>query len=95
MYEGEEAIKEDWDEDKYRMGQRVENFGNDVENFPEIAAYPDNAVDNVENPDIPEDVAGWSRNKVGEAEYDAGGDDARYDHDDNYGGDDGGDGGGW
>lgn len=44
------ATEEDWDEDKYKMEQRVDNFGNDVENFPENAAnWTGQQVGNVEN----------------------------------------------
>lgn len=42
--------EEDWDGDKYRMEQRVDNFGNDVENLPENAAnWTGQQVGNVEN----------------------------------------------
>jgi hypothetical protein len=42
--------EEDWDEDKYKMEQRADNFGNDVENFPENAAnWTGQQVGNVEN----------------------------------------------
>ena len=43
-------IEQNWDDDKYRMEQRMDNFGNDAENFPENAAnWAGQQVGNVEN----------------------------------------------
>ena len=71
-------IEDDWDEDKYRVEQDVDDFPDnaarwtgekvgEVENIPQdIENKYDNAVDDVE--DIPEDVAGWAGRKVGDVE---------------------------
>jgi len=73
MHEGHE-MHEDFERDKYRMEDRVDEFGNDVSNFPENAAgwtgeqvgrvenKWDNAVDDVE--DFPENAARWTGEKV-------------------------------
>ncbi|OAL02928.1 hypothetical protein IQ06DRAFT_245717 [Phaeosphaeriaceae sp. SRC1lsM3a] len=49
MHEGEE-MKDDWERDKYRMENRVDEFGNDISNFPENAAgWTGEQVGRVEN----------------------------------------------
>ncbi|RLL94224.1 hypothetical protein CFD26_103186 [Aspergillus turcosus] len=77
MHEGEK-IHDDWDEDKERIEENVEDFPEDAarwtgEKVGEVEAIPDeienkwdNAVDDVE--DIPEDAAEWTGRKVGEVE---------------------------
>ncbi|KAJ4377738.1 hypothetical protein N0V83_000568 [Neocucurbitaria cava] len=77
MHEGED-MKEDWDQDKYRVENDVENFPENaagwtgeqvgrVENFDDrVENRVDNAVDDVE--DLPENAARWTGEKVQEVE---------------------------
>ncbi|KAI8931677.1 hypothetical protein NX059_011324 [Plenodomus lindquistii] len=49
MHEGEE-IKDDFEHDKYRVENRIDEFGNDISNFPENAAgWTGEQVGRVEN----------------------------------------------
>ena len=59
------TLERDWDRDKYRMGQKVDDGVQDVENFPDNAAnWTGRKVGEVE--DIPQDIEqGYDRAKYG------------------------------